>query len=233
MLDKFKVRKFWDERASSYDHVEFESIANLEEDKENLKAKILCETSKVFSWLGSVDGMNILDLGAGVGQWALRFSERGAKRVVAVEFSDSLAEIGRKELKKRKLDNIEFVVSPAELFTTGEKFDLVFCSGLCVYLNDDQFLQLAKNLPTFLKPKAKVLMREGMAVGRRHEINDEFSDHLQVNYSATYRTRDEYIRALSQQGLLVEQDENVFPEGHNLNKYSETRLHLFSFLQKK
>lgn len=228
MLDKDKVRNFWNSRAKSFNNVAFESIANLEQDTKNLEIKISHETDKVFSWLGDLENKSILDLGAGVGQWAFRFVGSGVKKVTAVEFSEELAAIGKEEAKRRGVDKIEFVVSPAELFDTEETFDIVFCSGLCVYLNDDQFDLLTKKLFKFIKPSGILVLREGMAIVNRHEINDRFSEHLQTNYSATYRTRDEYLNSLSKELILVK-DENMFPEGHPLNKYSETRLHLFLF----
>lgn len=227
MLDRSKVKEFWDSRAKAYENIAFESIANLEQDEKNLQLKINHESEKVFSWLGDVRGKKILDLGAGVGQWAFRFIEKGAKSVQAIEFSAELAHVGRVEAQRRGVWNLEFIVSPAEEFETEEKFDIVLCSGLCVYLNDDQFLTLAQKLPKLINPGGLLLMREGMAVADRHEINNKFSEHLQSDYSATYRTRDQYLEPLLISGLKLVKDENMFEEGHILNKYKETRLHLF------
>ena len=125
-MDKKKVKDFWDNRARKYQSLPFESIVNLEEDPKNLELKISLETEKVFNWLGNIEGFRILDLGAGVGQWAFRLVERGAESVIAVEYSPDLVEIGRQEAKQRKLSNVEFFVSPAEDFVTSSDFDDVF-----------------------------------------------------------------------------------------------------------
>ncbi|WP_323018057.1 hypothetical protein [Castellaniella sp.] len=77
------------------------------------------------------------------------------------------------------------------------------------------------------------MLRDGMGVAGRHEINDRFSEHLKEQYSATYRTRDEYVRQFESVGLSLLRDENMFLEGHPLNKYPETRLHLFLFERKR
>ena len=95
MIDPDKVRRFWEGRADSYDKIALESMANLEQDADNLRLKIDDETAKVFDWLPDLDGLSVLDLGAGVGQWSVRFAQRGARRVVAVEYAEGLAEIGR------------------------------------------------------------------------------------------------------------------------------------------
>jgi SAM-dependent methyltransferase len=229
MLDPVKVQRFWEGRASVEGGVAFESIANLEQDAANLQRKIDDETGKVFAWLPPLDGLRVLDLGAGVGQWAFRFAERGAAQVVGVEYAAGLARIGREEAQRRGLDNVKFVVSSAEAFETDECFDLVFISGLFVYLNDDQADRLLARLPSLVKPGGTLLLRDGTGIDVRHEINDRYSEHLDAQYSATYRTRDQYVHAIEACGLRVVRDENMFPEGHPLNKYPETRLRLYQF----
>src|ERR1700759_5175019 len=132
-IDQAKVKAFWDSRAKKLRSVKFESIANLEEDPANLELKIRLETEKVFNYLGSLTGRTVVDLGAGVGQWSLRFLERGAAHVTAVEYSEDLAKIGREECGQRGMHNVDFVVSPAEHFSSDSTFDVVFVSGLFVY----------------------------------------------------------------------------------------------------
>ena len=97
MIDKEKVKAFWDARAKTLGAVAFDSIANLEQDPDDLAVKVRLESEKVFAYLPQVAGKTVLDLGAGVGQWVFRFVERGAAQVTAVEYSAELAEIGRRE----------------------------------------------------------------------------------------------------------------------------------------
>lgn len=229
MLDKGKVKRFWDERASTYQAVAFESIANLEQDKANLALKIDLETQKVFEWLGDVKGKSVLDLGAGVGQWTFRFSARGSRKITAVEYSAPLAEIGEQEAVRQAAENIDFIVSPAEKFVANDTFDIVFISGLFVYLNDDQAEELMRNLPKACTAETVVLLRDGTGIVGRHEINDQLSDHLQSHYSATYRTRQQYLSLFAKAGFSLVRDENMFDEGSPLNKYPETRLRVYQF----
>ncbi|WP_446810842.1 class I SAM-dependent methyltransferase [Methylomonas sp. 2BW1-5-20] len=229
MLDPIKVKKFWDSRSRTFQSVAFESIANLEQNPENLEIKIRDENSKVFAWLPNLCNKSVLDLGAGVGQWTFRFAERQARKITAVEFSENLAEIGRNEAVRRDFPNIEFVVSPAEKFETTEKYDVIFISGLFVYLNDDQAEMLVSNLKKFMDENSIILVRDGSSIVSRYEINNKFSEHLQADYSATYRTREEYLQLFNSAGFKLIQDENMFAEGHPLNKYPETRLRLFLF----
>ena len=228
-MDKERIKEFWDNRAKKYKTLPFESIANLEEDPENLQLKISLETKKVFDWLGDVKDLRILDLGAGVGQWSFRLVDRGAKSVTAVEYSADLVKIGRRESEVRKMPNLEFVVSPAEDFVALEKFDVVFISGLFVYVSDDQVGNLIKSISRACHSDSIVLLRDGTGVEQRFEINDKMSDHLQAKYSATYRTRKEYVEIFDEYGLKLIRDENMFDDDCPLNKYPETRLRVYLF----
>lgn len=229
MIDQAKVKRFWDSRAATYQSLAFESIANLEQDPANLELKIRLETEKVFGWLGDIKGRTILDLGAGVGQWSFRFVDRGARHVTAVEYSEPLVEIGRKEATDRGVTNLDFVASPAEKFAPNQPYDIVFISGLFVYMTDAQSDALLANLPRACTSDTLVLLRDGTGIANRHEINDRRSDHLQAQYSATYRTRNQYAALFSAAGFELIDDENMFDEGCPLNKYPETRLRIYRF----
>ena len=229
MLDPAKVKDFWEKRVKAYKNVAFESVANLEQDPDNLQLKIRDEVEKVFDWLPDLKGKRIVDLGAGVGQWSFRFANRMAEQVTAVEFTESLSQLGTEEARKRQCTNVEFIVSPAEKFRSEKSYDVVFISGLFVYLNDDQAESLINNLPSLCDQDTVVLLRDGTGVAGRHEINDRLSEHLQANYSATYRTREQYKALFEKAGFVLVRDENMFPDGHPLNKYPETRLRLYEF----
>lgn len=229
MLDPVKVHSFWEGRAAALGRVAFESIANLEQDPENLRLKIEDETAKVFDWLPPLSKLRVLDLGAGVGQWAFRFAQRGAARVVAVEYAAGLVRIGRAEARRRHFDQVDFVESAAEHFMAHEPFDLVFISGLFVYLNDDQARVLLERLPALVRPGGTLLLRDGTGIQGRYEIDDRPSDHLGENYSATYRTREQYVAAFEARGFTCLRDEDMFAAGHPLNKYPQTRLRLYEF----
>lgn len=228
-IDPHDVKAFWDARADTYGNLPFESIANLEQDPSNLALKINHESEKVFAYIGDCYKKSIVDLGAGVGQWAFRFVQRHAGRVVAVEFSARLAEIGRLECERRGIDNVDFVVSSAEEFDTSEKFDLVFVSGLFVYLNEDQANVLCSRLPEMCAPSGRIIVRDGTGHQTHFELHNAHSDHLNTRYSAIYRTRDEYESLFAQHGMSLLRDEDMFPAGSPLNKYQETRLRLYEF----
>ena len=230
MIDANKVKAFWENRAKKMGELAFESIVNLEQDKHALAEKIRVETKNVFDLLGDVTDKTIVDLGAGIGQWAFRFHEKGAAHVTAVEYAGGLVQIGKEEASRRGVENLEFIESPAEKFVSDRTFDIVYISGLFVYLNDDQVAEMMPHIKNMVEPsKSTVLLRDGTGVQGRHEINQQMSDHLGTEYSAVYRTHDDYLELFSDIGLTCLHDQNMFPEGHSLNKYPETRLRLYKF----
>ena len=230
MIDNQKVKIFWDNRASSYGKVPFESIANLEEDAELLVLKVNHEMEVVQNFYPSFQGRTVLDLGAGVGQWSLRFADWGATQISAVEYSNELVKIGRREVSRRGLTyKVKFFESSAQDFETEDKFDFIFISGLFVYLNDADAQKLCSKLIDFCNPNAVVFVRDGTGLEKRYEINDKYSEHLKSQYSAIYRTRKEYIELLGVNKLKLKIDSDMFPEGHLLNKYPESRLRVYLF----
>jgi SAM-dependent methyltransferase len=229
VINQEKVHNFWEKRGEKLGQLPFDSIANLEEKPELLDLKINLEQQRIMPLLPLGMSKSVLDLGAGVGQWTFRFAPL-VKKVVAVEYANSLAEIGRAEVLNRGANNVQFITSPAEQFVSAEQFDIVFISGLFVYMTDEQVASLMKNLPGLVKPDGVLLLRDGTSIlSQRHIIDNRFSDILKEYYSAVYRTRDEYIALFEKAGFERLQDGQVFDEGCSLNKFSETRLWYYQF----
>ena len=76
-IDKSKIKGFWENQANKLDKTN-ESVSNLEEDEGLLKLKVELEKKKVMPILEGhlTKNSRVLDLGAGTGQWAFRFSSR-------------------------------------------------------------------------------------------------------------------------------------------------------------
>ncbi|MDZ7630574.1 MAG: class I SAM-dependent methyltransferase [Gemmatimonadaceae bacterium] len=235
MMDPNHVREFWELRAERIHDLPFESVGNLEQDAANLVVKRDHETQRVFDVLtragiGADD--RVVDLGAGVGQWAFRLAPH-VREVVAVERSTGFVNIFRDAMASRGTPNVRIVHDGAETWRPAPDdapFDAVFISGLFVYLVDAQADTLMRALPTYVAPGGTVIVRDGTSIlGTRHAIDRRWSAHLETEYSAIYRTRDEYVAMFTAAGFRLEEDAPMFPEGHVLNKYPETRLWLYCF----
>ena len=88
-----------------------------------------------------------------------------------------------------------------------------------------------EHLPTVLSLRTRsCCCGTGRLSIERFEIDNRMSDHLQTNYSATYRTAEEYRRCSSPSAASISlRHENMFGEDCSLNKYPETRLRIYEF----
>lgn len=223
------IKKFWEARGDKYNKVPFESLSNFEENQQVLIERMTAEKNLIFSKLLLNQGQTVLDLGAGVGQWAFRFAPL-VHRIVAVEFAASQIDIAKREQIKREINNITFIHASAETFISDEQFDVIFISGLIVYLNEKQLSKLIHNVKKMFKHDGILFLREPSSIlEQRYEIVDQYSEALQTNYSATYRTTGEINNLFKRTGFKNLESGQIFTEGSSLNKFPETRLKYYIF----
>ena len=227
-MDLVKIKKFWDAQAQKAKYLKLEGVANLEENPELLSKKIKVEKDKVLKIVNLDSSMSILDLGEGAGQWSFHFSKY-VKKVVAVEYSQSMCNLGRDAAKKSEIDNVEFINIAAQDYKTNIKFDLIYISGLLIYLNDKDCNILLSQCAKYLKHEGRLVLRDGTGINSRYDINNRYSETLKTYYSATYRTSEQYIMLFKSKGFLVSQHEDMFEQDSPLNKWKETRLRIYEF----
>jgi len=208
--------------------VSYESVTNLEEDPALLEIKLALEKEKVSQYVRLDDSKTVVDLGAGTGNWSFHFAEH-CRRVIAVDYIGELVDVGKRKAREKNIRNVEFVCCPVQEFAPKERIDLVFVSGLFVYMNDGDCDNLLSAIRAYAKGGCDLVVRDGVGISGRYEIHDRYSENLRANYSAVYRTRQEYIDMFEAIGFARVKDENMFAENCVLNKYPETRLRIFLF----
>ena len=229
-VDTLYMREFWKKRAQ--DHKLNEGLTNLEDDMELLRLKVQKEYPKMKSYINPNKNMAILDLGSGYGTWTYNFAKK-VKLVHAVEYIKDLVMIGRKRAKDENITNVKFFVSSVQDFTSKLKYDLILLSGICLYLNDADMRQMLKKMKNYTKLGTVLVLRDSTGLKRRHIIEKEYSERLKTMYSATYRTKAEYVKMFAKIGFELQQDENMFEEDSPLNRYKETRLRIYKFRRTK
>jgi len=231
-LNSENIKGFWDKRAEKYENKKSFSITNLEEDERIQKLKIILERKKIFKLLKLNSHLKVIDLGSGIGAWSILFAKK-CNQVVAVEYSQKMIDIAKQLAKKKSINNIEFICENVLDFKTRQKFDVIFISGLLIYILDEEIGKLLKNIYEYSKTGTILLLRDSTGISGRHEIIQEYSEALKTNYSALYRTRSEYIEFFERIGYSLIFDEDMFDEGSPLNKWKETRLRIYLFKQIK
>lgn len=228
-IDQGKIKEFWDAQAKKSKKLRIEGIANLEEDPILLEEKVKLEYDKIINKI-DLHPINsrVLDLGAGAGQWSFIFSKI-SKKVDAVEYSIDMLDLAIKEGSIRNIKNVNYINSSAQEFQSSNKYDLIWISGLLIYLSDDDCEQLVSNCYSMLRNSGMLLLRDGTGVNHRHEIDNRYSKDLNSYYSATYRTAEEYMALFNSIGFKLVEDEDMFQDGSRLNKWKETRLRVYKF----
>ncbi len=225
-IDTTYMKEFWKKRAE--EHVLNEGLTNLEDDSDLLKIKIRDEEDKILPYT-NWDGKTVLDLGSGWGSWAFKFVEKGAKKVTCVDYVLKMCMQGVVLAEKNNVKNIEFIHKSVQDFKPSEKYDIIFISGISVHMNDIGLKKMINNIKDFTSKNSIVIVRDGTGVPDRYSFDKEYSERLKTQYSGIYRSREEYISLFEKAGFELVEDENMFPEGHPLNKYPKVRLRLYKF----
>lgn len=110
--------------------------------------------------LGPVAGLNVLELGAGIGRFTGPLAAAGAAGVTAVDFMANL--IAENEAAHAaRFPAIVFKVGDAtELAYPPATFDVVFSNWLLMYLGDAECAKLAADALGWTKPGGTVFFRE-------------------------------------------------------------------------
>jgi cyclopropane fatty-acyl-phospholipid synthase-like methyltransferase len=225
-LDYTKIKHFWDQRARRDNPVE--NIGNLEDDPELSRIKVPLEEARVMEYLTLGPDLYVLDLGCGSCFWSI-FLAKEVRRVVAVDFSKDMLTQGVSRALSKGITNIDFVQSSCQEFVSKRPFDIIFISGLFLYLNDSELETVMSHISGYSMEGTKVLFRDGTGMGERYEFTNRYSPALKAYYSATYRTRDDFIRIFRSRGFDLVKDDDMFPGDSPLNKYPETRLRIYLF----
>lgn len=153
----------------------------------------------------ALDGQqHLLDVGCGTGRWASRVAPRVAS-YVGIDFSEGLLSYAQQDLATYPQCSFKRLaadaISPAAFGTI--RFDRFLCAGISIYLNDDQLLRMLSGIASVSAAQCRLLVREPVGLGKRLTLTNHWSDELEDEYHAIYRTEGE-IRAAMEETLLGE-----------------------------
>jgi SAM-dependent methyltransferase len=163
--------------------------ATMYQERDLAERRDACERETVLPLLGLRGSERVLDLGCGYGRWAGVLTGKVA-HYLGVDFSAELLRLA--EAKRYPWASFQRLaaqdVGRDQLLHPGP-FDLFLCSGLLIYLNDADVIRLGTAIAELAAPRARVYLREPMAVAGGRLTLDRFpSAELQAEYSAIYRT---------------------------------------------
>lgn len=231
VLQYSKTKSFFQQRANKYQEeypycVTMYQDNNLDLTKERNKA----EVDKILPLLSLDDNSSVLDIACGIGRWADAI-EQNITRYLGIDFSENLIEIA---CKRNVKDNFSFLVgSTTEIpeLVNNVLYNRIIIAGILMYLNDDDIIDLCSSILDVIKKDTIIYIREPVALKERLTLKDFPSVELNTDYSAIYRTKEEYfkllINAFINNGATIEHEGALFSDSHKLNNRSETMQYYF------
>jgi len=92
--------------SSANEHMRQSSVKDLIERFESPERDAYQQPQKVLEYLGDIQGLTIMDIGAGSGYFSVKLAEKGAK-VIAADVDDEFQEFLRNRIEKNNLKNIQ------------------------------------------------------------------------------------------------------------------------------
>ena len=226
------MNNFWENQSlKKYSFIH--SVSNLSINENFSKEKSNNEMKKIQDLLFS-DNRNYsscLEIGAGSCQWTYILSKI-SKKVLATDTSKGMLDIGKGHIinkkPKHKIDFFYGDICDKEN-PPNSPYDLVFISGLILYLSKDQFNKLTKFISRHTKSSTNLVLREPVGIKKEFVLDNVYSEELKTNYSAIYRTEKNIIDSFKLNNFNVETNEWLHPDNSKFNKWKETRLKLISF----
>jgi 2-polyprenyl-3-methyl-5-hydroxy-6-metoxy-1,4-benzoquinol methylase len=198
-LNKAEVAEFFEQRAHKFSAATpLTAILYQDKHPEIAQRRDALERERVMPLLALTGAERVLDVGCGIGRWGAAVADRVAV-YHGIDASPSLIDLARSYCRR---DNTVFHAAGVDDLTDGwlganGPFDRVICSGILIYLDDQQVASLLARLSRQLAAGAIVYVREPMALKDRLTLSSEWSEELQACYSAIYRTPKEIDVALT------------------------------------
>lgn len=111
-------------------------------------------------------GNLMLDLGCGTGHASLRFADK-FRKVIAVDHSEGMQEVARRNLTAAGIDNVEFANANVLEYVRGlepRSAAAVICIGFLHHLRPDDHTQLLEGIAMALRPGGTLLISEPLQV---------------------------------------------------------------------
>ncbi len=115
------------------------------------------ETDLAFRMIKVEEGMNVLDVGCGTGNFSIKLAKMGCK-VTGIDISDNMLDIARKKSAEENLD-IKFLhMDLNDLMFEENKFDAIFSMAAFEFINDDHAPKALEGMLRVVKKDGQVLI---------------------------------------------------------------------------
>ena len=222
-INSDKVKDFFNDRANR----EFDSDLSivLFQDKENSEQRH-AEEKKLLAENIDISGKKVLEVGCGIGRWAEALYDK-CDYFLGIDYSENLIEIAN---NSNEYDNCKFQVMSALDIKLDElliepPFDVIIISGVLTYINDEDLPVLMGELNKVGSEDKKLFIMEPVScMDVRLTLKDFYSDGLEADYNAIYRTPKEYLDAFEDLNCDKIFSDDIFED---LSDHTETKYMYF------
>ena len=230
-IDYKDTKGFFENRAKKYNTQNPYSVTMYQDKNAKLvEMRNRAEIEKLLPLIQFDENSRILDIACGIGRWADAIGD-SMQSYVGVDFSKELIRIARERNTNPKASFLVGSVTELNgILTSEQTFNRVLMIGIMVYLNDDDISAFTSVVERHCEPGTLICMREPVGIETRLTLKDFYSDELEDNYNAIYRTREELISLISP--ALLEKGFSIVREGYlfekaGLNNRAETSQYYF------
>lgn len=222
-IDSEEVKNFFSDRASR--DLESDLSIVLFQDKENSEQRHI-EEKKLFYEHINIAGKKVLEVGCGIGRWAEALHGK-CESFLGIDMTDDLIEIANKSYD---FDDCKFQVMSATDIRVDElliepPFDVIIFSGVLMYINDNDIKLVFDELNRIGADDKKLFIMEPVSrMGERLTLKDFYSEGLEADYNAIYRTEEEYVELFETLNYNKIFSDDIFDD---LSDHSETHYKYF------
>ena len=199
-IDNEETKKFFDARSKKKFPYLYNYTNYQDKSPELVLQRDLHEKRKILPILGIEAGMRVLDIGCGVGRWAKSVLSHGGI-YIGVDYSESLLALARDACGAITDggSRYKFIYSSFQNLSknlsdecTAQSFDIIIVNGVMMYINDKELDECLENVDALLSPNGLFYVKESVSYGERLTLNGVYSDEMECEYSAIYRSVEEY-----------------------------------------
>lgn len=232
-VDYEKTKTFFKNRADRYKEDNPYSVTMYQDNNQELiQKRNKKEIEKLYPCLKINPMSRILDVACGIGRWADAIDEN-VNEYCGVDFCEELIDIARKRNKKNFVSFYSGSVNSIKSLLKKEgkgQYNVILMMGILVYLNDNDLPSVFNQINDLCEGNAIVCIREPVGICERLTLKDFYSEELNDNYNAIYRTRNEITMVLEstllKNGFEVKSEGFLFEED-KLNNRKETSQYFF------
>lgn len=237
-IDLNSIKEFYKNRAITKVNIDIDSPVVLcgDKNKDNIKEWTDFEVKNRLDLLQLTKNEDVLEVGCGTGRISKYIIEK-SRSYIGIDCVSELIEIAKKRKDILKNKEVKFIeISFEDIFDNYKKISpenkkfnrFVISGGVLMYMNDDEVSFCLNRLNELLDDKCIIYISEPIAMKKRLTLNKFYSGDLDAEYSAIYRTEEEYMMFFEnfyRNNFKLEVNEEFFFNDIKLQK--ETKQWLF------